>query len=89
MSSYEFPFLEKGLIRPLWKTSEDNCTAIDGNEFSLSMEKSPPKLSYLELPPPKSQQDTKPFRGLSVELREWILTRPPPPPPHNPSQPRQ
>lgn len=84
MSSYEFPFLEKGLIRPLWKTSEDTCTAIDGNEFSLSMEKSPPKLSYLELPPPKSQQDTKPFRGLSVELREWILTRPPPPPPPQP-----
>ncbi|WP_439890186.1 DUF6402 family protein [Ralstonia sp. 25C] len=84
MNSYEFSFLEKGLIRPLWQMSGETCTAIDANEFDLSMEKSPPKLSYQEPPPPKPQQAPKPFRGLSVELREWLLTRPPAPPPPQP-----
>nr|WP_316865203.1 DUF6402 family protein [Ralstonia mannitolilytica] len=81
-------FLERSILfQPWWVPSKGACTAVDAEEFSLSMERPAPPLRDQPPPPPPPRKPTEPKRPPKsaieafLDFKEWLHTPPPPKPP--------
>ncbi|WP_421095513.1 DUF6402 family protein [Ralstonia mannitolilytica] len=80
-------YLEKSILwNPWWVLSKNTCTALDAEEFSLSMAKPAPPLRDQPPPPPpppKPPEPKQPPKGLIesfYDFKDWLNTPPPPKP---------
>ena len=81
-SDKKMHYLEKSILwNPWWVVSKKTCTAVDAEEFSLSMNRPAPPLRDQPPPPPKPPEPKRAPRSLLegfLDFKDWLNTPLPP-----------